>query len=274
MVQCAWMAPPDPPAVPSRPPHPATVVQPQAPHPATVVQPRALRPATVVQPRAPHPATVVQPRAPHPATAAPRLVQRAAEKAKEFYYTADRKEFKNEVKLISGNVIDLTDKTYGKRVASMPAGSIVHVQQHGQYDSDTSKKATNRIIYGDALSATDLAKQTVITLLPKDRTFTLDLVSCFTAGSREQWDSNYHPAHINETFAYELAAEMLANGFALGTVVRGYIGQSKLLSGGFGGFRIGAGAGCGVTDPSKSQEGWYVDFTLAKPIKVTSPQIG
>jgi hypothetical protein len=66
---------------------------------------------------------------------------------------------------------------------------------------------------------------------------------------------------------------MVDAGFKLGRVVRGYIGQSKLLSGGYGGFRVSAGADCGVTDPSKSEEAWYVDFKLARPIEVTSPKI-
>jgi hypothetical protein len=263
------MAPPDRSTAPSRSPHPATVAQRRAPaaqkirppHAATVAQPRAATPQKI---RPPHPATIQR-------RAAPSTLQKSRASAKELYYTADRKEFKNEVALISGNVISLTDATYAKGVAAMPAGSIVHVQQHGQYNANN--EATNKIIYGKAMVATDFAKQSVITLLPKDRVFTLDLVSCFTAGSREQWDAKYHPGHIAETFAHQLATQMLADGFAVGTVVRGYIGQSKLLSGGFGGFRVGAGANCGVTDPSKSEEGWYVDFTLGKPITVTSPKM-
>ncbi len=199
------------------------------------------------------------------------LIQRATASPKEFYYTAFRKEFASEVKCISGNVTSLTDSNYAKYVAAMPPGSIVHLQHHGQYDK--THAATNRIIYGDALTAAQFAADNVITLLPKDRTFMLDLVTCFTAGSREQWDSGYHPKHIDETFAHELAVAMRDAGFKAGTVVRGYIGQSKLLSGGFGGFRVGAGAKCGVTDPSKSEEGWYVDFKLGTPITMTSPKL-
>jgi hypothetical protein len=197
---------------------------------------------------------------------APAVVQRG----RVSYYGVD--DYREERKLLGGKTTELkSQEQLNEGLAGLADTDVMGVQTHGQWAS--GKTATNKVLWqtigADAAGYID-AKAFVADIRKRgmDRArgsaFTLNLVSCFTAGTREQWTDPKLAAafDIRTTFGYQAAALLLAAGYRPGTRLIGYIGQSKFV---YGISDIGGQGGGDIPDKPTSHDHWDSDPRTIKP---------
>jgi hypothetical protein len=200
-----------------------------------------------------------------------RLVTAAVvQRGKVGYYGVD--EYREERKLLAGKTTELkTDAKLNAALTNLGDTDLLGVQTHGRFYGD--KTATNTVqwrmnganaagwVDADAFVA-DLAARGINNAL--GRRFTLNIVSCFTAGTREQWTV---PALIKDfdlrtTFGYRVAHLLWQAGFRVGATIVAYIGQSKMVQG--WDTVVGQGGG-NIPDEETSPGHWDADATTIKP---------
>jgi hypothetical protein len=207
------------------------------------------------------------------------LVQRG----KVAYYGVDA--YKEERKLLSGKTRHLkSSDALNEALGSLGNADLLGLQTHGRFKRD--KTAENTVLWRMSGATADgwiEAEPFVKDLLARGlgasigNAFTLNIVSCFTAGTREQWTEPSLAAKfdLRATFGYRTADLLWRAGFRAGAKIICYIGQSKVTSG----WDDVAGQGGGNipnvrpededkphvwdADPNSIKPGWDVTFTLS-----------